>query len=392
MGARVGNLFLLVFGLFLFTGCSKPAEPVVTPSVEKTEPMTAQADPQEDLLPLETENKTASIYREYVKQLKAGALIQASANLSTLKSQLQGEGLSDSFWKEQLPDEHRLLLLVGALCSSCTDGSCASCKGRRNCPTCAGSGLCKSCEGKGGEWLACTACICKTCGGARFCQECKGRRFITCSSCNGSGNGREEQKFEVCFSCGGRGYKDGLKGPNGTSRLKCLRCNGSRGVFTTVRNPCATCDGNGRKNCAACNGSGACAACRGLGRNEDCSICSGQGRYLDPCKICAGDKKCLDCAGSTLCKTCKGRGSCVDCNGRSLVIRYRMPIDRRWLVMPDAKVLQPGPEGLARVPLTGTAASFQLNGRTVSADVPSGSVLWASSPEDLEKITALFIP
>jgi hypothetical protein len=392
LDACVGYIFSLALGLFLVSGCSKPAEPVVTPSAEKTEPMPAKVETAEELLPLETEDKTVSLYREYVKQLKAGDLIQASANLSTLNSQLKGDDLSDPFWKDQIPEDHRLILMVGALCSSCTDGSCATCKGRRSCPTCAGTGLCKSCEGKGGEWLACQSCICKACGGARFCQECRGRRVVNCPTCNGSGNGREEQRFEACSSCGGRGYKDGLKGPNGTSKIKCLRCNGSKGVYTTIHSPCPACDGSGRKNCSACNGTGACAACRGLGRTGDCQICSGQGRYLNPCKVCGGGKKCLDCDGTTLCKTCKGRGSCVDCNGRNLVIRYRMPIDRRWLVQPDARIIQPGPEGLVKIPLTGTAATLQLNGRTITADVSAGNLLWASSPEDLGQISGLFIP
>jgi hypothetical protein len=390
---RMGPSLLLALGLsVLLGGCSKPVAPVQAPAAQPAV-QPAGVDTPEEILALEPDDKTGDLFTEYVHQLKAGDLIQASANLATLKGQLRGEDLTDPFWAERLPVEHRVTLLVGALCTTCTDGTCQTCKGRRACQVCSGSGLCKTCQGRGGDWIACQQCICKACSGARICPECKGRRTTICTVCNGSGNGKDEQKFESCPSCGGRGYKDGLRGPNNAqNRVKCLRCNGTKGTYITIRTTCAACDGTGRKSCGVCHGTGACPTCRGLGRTAECSLCGGQGRYLDPCEVCHGKKVCPECSGSKLCQDCKGQGVCQDCLGKNLVIRYRMPIDKRWLAAPLARVLRPGQDSPVQETVTGTTAAFILNNRNVTADVPEGSLLWASEPQDLRRISGLFLP
>ncbi len=386
-----GPFGAMVLSLFLFAGCSKPQQPVQAPVQQEVKPA-AGADAPDEMLSLEPDDKTGDLFNEYVRQLKAGDLIQASANLAILKSQIHGEDLNDPFWIDHLPPESRVTLLIGALCTNCSDGSCPTCKGRKACQTCLGNGLCKGCEGRGGEWIACQQCVCKTCSGSRFCMECKGRRFLTCSTCSGTGNGREEQKFEPCPSCGGRGYKEGLKGPNNTqNKVRCIRCNGSKGIYTTARFPCASCDGNGRKNCGTCRATGVCPVCRGVGRTADCSVCAGQGRYLDPCEVCQGNKACPDCSGSKLCQACQGRGACKECQGKNLVIRYRMPIDKRWLVFPLARAIRPSSESLVQEPVTGSTATFVIESRSVAADIPEGSILWASTPQDLRRISGLFI-
>lgn len=387
-----GHLLGLAAGLFFLCGCSRQAEPVKASSVQQAAVQVPSNAGATAVFSLEPSDKTGALFDEYVRQLKAGDLIQASANLATLKGQLRGEDMSDPFWAEHLPAEHRVLLLIGALCTNCSDGSCPTCKGRLACQTCAGTGLCKACEGQGGDWIACVQCICKTCQGARFCMECKGHRFLLCPACNGTGNGREELKFEPCPSCGGRGYKDGLRGPNNTqSRVKCLRCNGAKGVYNTVRYPCASCDGSGRKNCGTCHGSGACPGCRGMGRTADCPTCHGQGRYLNPCPTCHGRKTCTECAGSKRCRACEGRGTCSECLGKNLVIRYRMPIDKRWLLFPDARAVRPYNDELIREPVTGSATSFSLEGKAVTAEVPAGALLWASASQDLRRLSGLFL-
>lgn len=381
-------------GMLSLMGCSKPAPPPVqAPATTNAmvEQPPAAIDIPDVILPTEPEAKNLSLFNDYVGLLRAGDLMQASAALSTLKSRLKGEDLGDPFWQENLPSSHRVMLLIGALCTACTDGACQACKGHHVCQTCQGSGLCTLCKGRGGEWLMCQKCICPACRGSRACSTCQGRQTLACPACKGSGIGSEEKKFEPCPSCGGRGYKDGFKGPNGTmSRFKCLKCNGAMGTYATLHVPCAACHGTGRKNCDACRGTGACTACRGLGRLPTCAVCAGQGRYLNPCSACKGAKVCQTCSGSKLCQTCQGQGTCRECLGHNLVVRYRFPIDRRWLAQPEARVFQPGPDGLLTSLLSGTTATLSINGRAVSADVPANSLLWASAPEDLRRIQLLF--
>ncbi|MFO7535930.1 MAG: hypothetical protein R6X19_09680 [Kiritimatiellia bacterium] len=337
--------------------------------------------------------KNNAIFKEYVRQLKAGDLIQAQANLATLKSHLKGENLDDPFWNERIPAEFRKILQVGALCSSCLDGSCAYCKGKGDCPACLGKGLCKSCEGRGGTPRVCTKCVCPTCSGTRLCTACKGRRFVTCSTCNGSGTGREERKFEPCRSCRGLGWKEGLKAAGGVvTKLRCLLCGGTKGVYNTVRFPCAVCDGEGRRNCANCQGLGVCPSCKGLGRRGDCLICKGRGRFLEPCIDCKGTRQCVECAGTKLCKRCKGRHTCSACAARNLLIRYNIPIDQRWLVQPEAKLIRLETEELSYETPAGAPLTFQFRGRTLSAELEEGRLLWVSAPENFRRIRDLFTP
>lgn len=390
-----GSLLGLALGLMGLAGCSKPPEPVQAPVPAKpvVQAPVAPLEIPEIQIPTESESKNQALLKEYINQLRAGDLIQASANLSTLKSHIKGENLDDPFWVKNLPPESRRLLLIGALCSFCPDGACPVCKGVGRCLTCEGTGLCKACKGRGGEWQACQKCICPACHGNRACPDCRGRRYLACPACNGTGTGHEEKKFEPCTSCGGRGYKDGLKGPNGTSsRLKCLRCNGARGTYTTIRVPCATCGGSGQKNCATCRATGVCPSCRGIGRLSTCSVCGGQGRFLDPCPICKGAKVCQTCQGSKNCQACKGQGVCHDCLGRNLVIRYRFPIDQRWLAQPEARVFHPDLDKLVVEPLPGTTISMTINNRKVTAEVPADALLWASASQDLRRIRELFKP
>lgn len=395
---RVARIFaggvVLSLALALGAGCSKseqapllpvaPAEKARTPAAADIPAVAPVTDP---------EVKNASLFREYVKQLRGGDLIMASANLATIKSHLRGEDLSDPFWESCLPSEHRVILLIGSICGSCADGSCRICKGNGVCTVCAGTGLCKACQGRGGEWKPCLRCVCPTCQGTRYCPTCKGRHYVPCPTCGGSGNGRSEKKFEPCPSCGGKGYKDGLKGPNGSAfQLKCIRCNGTRGVYTTITETCPACQGSGRQTCGACKGSGVCPTCRGTGRQLNCPVCGGQGRFLDPCPDCKGAKVCPGCSGAKTCRTCNGQGTCRDCLGRNLIIRYRLPVDRRWLVKPDARLFRPGADGVAALPLEGPEASVNVNGRMLTADVPPESLLWISSPEELRLVRDLFVP
>ncbi len=386
----------LGLGLIVFAGCSKPEPPApALPEQPVAPPPAAVAAPEiPDVDTVSEEQaKSNALFAEYRKQLQAGDLIQAHANLSALKNSLRGEILDDPFWTEKLPDADRLTLLVATLCSACADGACPDCLGHGACPTCEGSGLCTACKGTGGELKPCVTCLCATCGGTRVCAVCKGRRFSACSTCGGSGVGQTEKKFEPCPSCGGLGYKEGLKGPNGTGyRMKCIRCNGAKGVFSTIKHPCAACKGSGRQACGACRASGVCGACRGLGRKSDCPICHGQGRYLDPCPACNGAKTCSTCHGAKTCGACGGRGVCRECLGKNAVIRYRLPIDRGWLVDPAARLLRAGPDKPVAEPLTGTAAALTVKGRTVSADVPDRSLLWIAPPEELRQIRMIFKP
>lgn len=341
---------------------------------------------------MEQDSKNGAIFNEYVRQLKAGDLIQAQANLATLKSHLKGENLDDPFWNERLPVETRRTLLIGALCSACTDGTCSYCKGKGDCPVCLGNGLCKKCEGRGGDVRICNKCICPACSGTRLCTDCKGHRYVTCTTCNGSGIGREERKFEPCHSCRGRGWKEGLRGAGGSiTKVTCLVCGGSKGSYTTERTPCAACDGTGRKNCVKCQGSGSCPTCKGLGRRSDCLICKGQGRYLEPCPECKGTKVCQDCSGTKLCKVCKGRRGCVECLGRNLIVRYRMPIDQRWLLKPEAKIIRMETLGLSYETPSESLLTFQFNGRDVSAEVEEGNILWVSAPENFRRLREVFL-
>jgi hypothetical protein len=68
-----------------------------------------------------------------------------------------------------------------------------------------------------------------------------------------------------------------------------------------------------------------------------------------------------------------------------------MPIDRRWLILPNARVVRPSPESLVEEALTGSTATFQLDGRAVTAEIHEGCLLWASLPQDLRRISGLFI-
>lgn len=389
--ARWGSVILLALPVFLFgTGCSKAPAPA--PAAPAAPVVQQGPDAPLEILTVETDDKTSILFLEYVRQLKAGDLIQASANLSSLKSQLRGEDLNDPFWNDRLPPEHRIMLLIGALCTTCTDGDCPECKGRKICQSCQGNGQCKDCHGEGGAWHACQQCVCKACAGNRACPECKGRRSVACPACGGSGNGKDEYRFDPCPSCGGKGYKDGLKGANGSAaKVKCLRCNGTRGVTVTVRTSCPACEGSGRKTCTLCRGTGACPTCRGMGRASDCTICGGQGRFLDPCKTCLGRKVCVECGGSKACKSCGGQGSCKDCVGKNLIVRHRMPVDRRWLLHPIARVMRPDRDSLVEESPTNHVAVFILEGRNVTAEAPEGSLLWASSPQDLRRISELFV-
>jgi hypothetical protein len=124
----------------------------------------------------------------------------------------------------------------------------------------------------------------------------------------------------------------------------------------------------------------------------NCPVCAGQGRYLDPCTACKGAKACPACLGTKLCQTCKGQGTCRECQGHNLVVRHRFPIDRRWLAQPEARLFHPDLGGLLSEPLPGTPATLTINGRPVSADVPAGTILWASAPEDLQRIREIFLP
>jgi len=397
IAARLGVLMAVwgASGLFLFCGCSRPETGFPNPDTSgatTTPAATAPDIPDVDRVTAEQEKATV-MFAEYVKQLRAGDLIQASAHLAVLKSELSGENMDGPFWADNLPATSRLTLLVSTLCTACTDGACVTCHGNSLCPTCDGTGLCTACKGSGGEIRPCVQCVCKTCGGGRFCAACKGRRFIACAACAGSGVGQTEQKFEPCPSCGGLGYKEGLRGAGGiAARVKCIRCNGTKGVFSTINHPCPTCQGAGRQPCASCKASGVCAVCQGLGRQSDCSVCNGQGRYLDPCTVCNGAKNCVACNGAKLCRACDGQGVCRECQGRNVAIRYRLPIDRGWLKKPDARLLLAGPDKPIAEPLADTTAVRTVKGRTVSVTVPNGSLLWISPIEDLRQIRAIFKP
>jgi len=44
------------------------------------------------------------------------------------------------------------------------------------------------------------------------------------------------------------------------------------------------------------------------------------------------------------------------------------------------------------MPLEGMQFSENINGRTLTADVPAGDLLWISSSEDLRLVRNLFVP
>lgn len=379
-------------GLMLLVGCSEPKppppEPAAPVAAAPAEAVPAVAESEPEVLP---QTREAVFFAEYAKQLRAGDLIQSFAHLTALKGALRGDNLDDPFWIENLPEESRLTLLVATLCVTCSDGACQQCQGKTLCPDCSGTGLCAACKGIGGDRKICTRCTCKSCGGNRHCITCKGRRFVACSTCGGSGIGRIEKKFEPCPSCGGSGYQDGLKKAGGTaSRLRCIRCNGTKGVMNTVKHPCPTCGGSGRQPCTACRATGACPTCQGLGRDANCPICQGVGYYLEPCPACKGQKVCPACNGNKVCSLCHGQGTCRDCLGRNLVVRYRMPIDRRWLLRPDIRLIRPEMDRLVWETPTHATVSATIKGRTVSTDLPEASVIWISSVEELRRIREIF--
>jgi len=174
--------------------------------------------------------------------------------------------------------------------------------------------------------------------------------------------------------------------------MRCIRCNGAKGVFSTIKHPCTTCNGSGRQPCGACRASGVCSACQGLGRQANCPICHGQGRYLDPCPVCKGAKTCSACNGAKTCRACGGQGVCQECLGRNVAIRYRFPIDRGWLNDPSARILRFNVDKPIAEPLTGSTAALTLRGRAIKADVPDRSLLWISSVEELRQIRTIFKP
>jgi|GEM_PF-3459389 len=380
----------------VLAGCSKSSPPNKPPesSASSTSAVAEAPLPTPSLSDSalsDVETRANVYFQDYLRHLRQGDLIQADATLRVLNG-LLGEGeRAKTLWETMIPSEFRRTLHVAVVCTTCTDGTCPSCHGNGLCTNCSGTGLCPACKGTGGEWKTCLSCLCPTCRGAKVCMECRGRGTVPCSSCKGSGEGPAEQRFEPCPSCKGLGYKEGLLRGDGTrDRYTCLLCKGAKGTTITIRPACQTCGGTGRVPCGRCGGTGRCPTCKGTGRQLPCPICQGKGRYFEPCSVCKGEKVCDLCHGTRRCPVCGGHGRCPECRGRNAVIRYRLPVDQRWLSDPSALLTVSDREGIRRIreprdPLTET-----IGGRAVTLEAPNGTLLWLSTTEGLGRIREWF--
>ena len=101
------------------------------------------------------------------------------------------------------------------------------------------------------------------------CEFCNlsGYRYITCQSCEGTGN-----TVEICYKC------------YGNSPIMCPKCIGRGVVITTttfgekIYSSCDRCDSKGYIECPVCQGAkeiaGRCSVCLGTGRKVSKEICT----------------------------------------------------------------------------------------------------------------------
>ncbi len=403
VGVRWSLLFLLglTVGLASATGCSRSKqEPDPHNSADHASHghSDSTATPSNDPPAVQKESaeleaRVSNYFRDYLRHLRQGDLIQAEATFRALNA-LLGEGeRSRTFWEELLPSEFRLTLHLAVLCVTCSDGLCPSCQGKGICSICSGTGLCPACKGVGGEWKPCLQCLCPSCNGTGICPDCRGRGTLQCPVCKGTGEGPLEQRFVPCPSCKGLGYKEGMLRADGTrDRYTCLLCKGAKGTTYSLRTPCSNCGGTGRIPCGKCGGTGRCATCKGVGRILPCPVCKGTGRYLEPCPVCDGQKTCPACKGTQHCPVCHGSGRCPECQGRNAVVRHRFPVDRRWLSEPEAILTLADRQGIRRISERKTLYSETIENRMVSLEAPEGTILWLSSAENLGRVRELFKP
>lgn len=131
-----------------------------------------------------------------------------------------------------------------------------------------------------------------------WCHSCKQKGVTCCTRCQGRGmvyadNGKDA----VCSLCNGKRF------------VLCSSCNGSCGWYVN-RYKCEVCEGNGSLTCSQCNGQGWLPPEHvEKAYAEVCKQCKGHGMISH--KECEG-KGCKQCKnGEMKCKQCKGHGAVI---------------------------------------------------------------------------------
>ena len=131
-----------------------------------------------------------------------------------------------------------------------------------------------------------------------WCSTCKHHGVISCTRCEGRGNVfANDGESSICNLCEGKRY------------VLCSSCQGSCGWYVE-QVKCEVCEGNGTITCSQCNGQGWLPPEKiDNAYAEVCKHCKGHG--LVPHKECEG-KGCKHCKnGKITCKHCEGHGAII---------------------------------------------------------------------------------
>lgn len=184
----------------------------------------------------------------------------------------------------------------------------AACGGNKTCPACfgvgsvSGYGICPACHGEKEVSSEKFDVIVKLLEEVRNNQQSMDyEQKEKCPLCSGSGVFRNGGVSTNCSPCNATGYVSSAKAAQLSRALREMDIDGNGYDDTNIDYPTPTpapapkSDYDNR--CVACNGTGYCLHCKGIGVTEY------KGEYgmsgdIDKCPICHGNKKCGVCFGS----------------------------------------------------------------------------------------------